>query len=168
MTISMYQSSIPVFIHQLNNLAGILNKAAAHAEVKKIDPNVFVNFRLAPDMFPLVRQVQIVSDTVKSGAARLAGIEVPSFEDNETNFVQLQERLSKTIKFLQTISAKQIDGSEELKISYTQRNKEYNYIGQPYLLNYILPNLYFHITITYAILRHNGVEIGKKDYLGNS
>ena len=167
MTISMYQSSIPVFIRHLNNLSVILKKGEAYAAAKKIDGSVLMNCRLAPDMFPLVRQVQITSDTVKAGAARLAGIEVPSFEDNETTFEQLQERIAKTIKFLQSIKAEQIDGSESKKISYTHRNKENNFIGLPYLLNYTLPNLYFHITIAYAILRHNGVEVGKKDYLGD-
>jgi len=167
MTISMYQSSIPVFIKNLENLSAILKKAEAHAEAKKIDQSVFLNARLFPDMFPLVRQIQITSDTVKAGAARLAGVEVPSFEDVEKTFGELQERIAKTVKFLQNIKAEQIDGTEEKKITYTQRGKESNFIGQPYLLNYVLPNLYFHIMATYAILRHNGVEIGKKDYLGN-
>jgi len=163
----MYQSSIPVFIKNLENLSAILNKAATHAEVKKIDQSVFLNARLFPDMLPLVRQVQIATDSVKAGAARLADVEVPSFEDLEKTFLELQERISKTIKFLQSIKSEQIDGSEEKKISYVQRGKESNFIGQPYLLNYVLPNLYFHITTAYAILRHNGLEIGKKDYLGN-
>ena len=167
MSISMYQSSIPVFIHKLHNLSEILKKGEAFAKAKKIDESILINSRLAPDMLPLVRQIQITSDTIKAGAARLAGIEVPSFEDNETTFEQLQERITKTIKFLQSIKADQIDGSEKKKISYTQHGKENNFIGQSYLLNYILPNLYFHITIAYAILRHNGVEIGKKDYLGD-
>ncbi len=166
MTSAMYQSSIPVFIHNLNNLSNILKKAAAFAEAKKIDPAVLINSRLAPDMLPLVRQIQITSDTAKAGAARIAEIEVPSFEDNETTFDQLQERIAKTISFLQTIKPEQIDGKEELKIHYVQRNKENNYIGLPYLNCYVLPNLYFHITVAYAILRHNGVELGKKDYLG--
>ncbi|MCE3254555.1 MAG: hypothetical protein K0R25_49 [Rickettsiaceae bacterium] len=168
MTISMYQCSIPVFIHKLSNLSAILKKAADHCEAKKIDPSVLINSRLFPDMFPLVRQVQIASDSVKAGAARLAQIEIPSFEDKETTFADLQERIAKTIKFLQTIKPEQIDGSEELKISYEQRGKQHNFIGLPYLLNWVLPNLYFHITTAYAILRHNGVEVGKKDYLGNS
>jgi hypothetical protein len=164
----MYQCSIPVFIHKLSNLSAILKKAADHCEAKKIDPSVLINSRLFPDMFPLVRQVQIASDSVKAGAARLAQIEIPSFEDKETTFADLQERIAKTIKFLQTIKPEQIDGSEELKISYEQRGKQHNFIGLPYLLNWVLPNLYFHITTAYAILRHNGVEVGKKDYLGNS
>lgn len=167
MTISMYQSSVPVFIRQLTNLSNILTKAAAHSETKKIDPTALITFRLFPDMFPLSRQVQIACDSVKAGAARLAEIEIPSHEDTETTFAELQERITKTIAFLQTIKAEQIDGKEELKISYTQRNRESNFIGQPYLLHYVLPNLYFHITAAYAILRHNGVEVGKKDYLGS-
>lgn len=164
----MYQSSIPVFIHNLNNLSAILKKAAEHAEAKKIEPSVLINSRLFPDMLPLIRQVQIASDTVKASAARLSEIEVPSFEDNETNFADLQERIAKTIKFLQTIKPEQIDDKEELKISYFQHGKDRNFVGLPYLLNWALPNLYFHITTTYAILRHNGVEIGKKDFLGNA
>jgi len=163
----MYQSSIPVFIHKLENLSTILEKGAADSEARKIDEAIFINARIAPDMFPLSRQVQIACDSAKAGAARLAGIEVPSFEDNETTFLQLKDRVAKTIKFLQSIEAAQIDGSEDRKITYTQRGKESNFIGQQYLLNYVLPNLYFHITATYLILRHNGVDIGKRDFLGN-
>ena len=166
MTISMYQSSVPVFIRQLRNLSAILTKAAAHAEAKKIEQTVFTSSRLFPDMFPLARQVQIACDTVKAGAARLAGEEVPNFEDTEVTFDQLQERINKTVKFLESLRADQIDGKEEQQITYIQRGKESKFIGQPYLLNYILPNLYFHITTSYAILRHLGVEIGKKDFLG--
>lgn len=163
----MYQASVPVFIRNLQNLSTILNKGAANAEARKIDPTVLINSRLAPDMFPLSRQVQIACDAAKVGAARLAQVEIPSFEDSETTFDQLQERITKTINFLQTFKAEQIDGTEELKITYTQRNRESNFIGQQYLLNYALPNLFFHITAAYAILRHNGVEVGKKDYLGS-
>lgn len=167
MTISMYQSSVPVFIHKLQNLSAILDKGAADAEARKIDPAIFVNGRIAPTMFALSRQVQIACDTAKAGAARLAGVEFPAFEDSETTFDQLKERIAKTIKFLQSIDAAKIDGSEERKITYTQRGKESNFIGQPYLLNYLLPNLYFHITATYLILRHNGVDVGKRDFLGS-
>lgn len=167
MTISMYQSSVPVFINKLENLSAILDKGAADAETRKIDPSVFVNARIAPTMFSLSRQVQIACDTAKAGAARLAGIEPPAFEDSETTFPQLKERIANTIKFLQSIDAAKIDGSEDRKITYTQRGKESNFIGQPYLLNYVLPNLYFHITTTYLILRNNGVEVGKRDFLGN-
>ena len=144
-----------------------MQKAADHSEAKKIEPSVFINARLFPDMLPLIRQVQIASDAVKATVARLAEIEVPSFEDNEASFADLQGRIVKTIKFLQTIKPEQIDGKEELKISYFQHGKDRNFVGLPYLLNWALPNLYFHITTAYAILRHNGVEIGKKDFLGN-
>jgi len=168
MTISMYQTLVPTAIHNLKNLSVILSKAEAHAEAKKIEQNVFLNSRLFPDMFPLVRQVQIACDSAKAGAARLAEIEIPSHADTEQTFGDLQERVKKTINFLESVKADQIDGKEGLKISYTQHGRERNFIGLPYLLNWVLPNLFFHITTTYAILRHNGVEIGKKDYLGNS
>lgn len=168
MTISIYKTLVPTVIHNLQNLSAILKKAEAHAEAKKIDPSVFINARLFPDMFPLVRQVQIACDTAKAGAARLAEIEIPSYADNEQSFSDLQERITKTINFLKTIKANQLDEKEELKISYHQHGRDRNFIGLPYLLNYVLPNIFFHITTTYAILRHNGVEIGKKDYLGNA
>jgi len=162
----MYQASIPSFVRMLGNLSAILDKAAAHAEVKKIDPEVFINARLAPDMFPLSRQVQIATDMVKGCAARLAGIEVPRYEDNETTFDELQARIDKTKAFLQSISASQIDGSEERQITLKFGSRELSFLGQPYLLDFVLPNFHFHLSMTYAILRHNGVEIGKKDYIG--
>lgn len=167
MTISMYQASIPPFIRLLNNLSVILDKAAAHAEAKKIDPSVFIQARLAPDMFPLVRQVQIATDGVKGFAARAAGVEIPVFEDVESSFPELKERIAKTIKFLESFKPNQIDGTEAKEISVTMRGKTTNYIGQPFLLTYVIPNFYFHLTTTYAILRHNGVEIGKRDFLGS-
>lgn len=168
MTISMYQALVPVSIHNLQNLSAILKKAESYATAKKIDQSVLINARLFPDMLPLVRQVQIACDTAKASASRLAEIEIPSHADTEQNFSELQERIEKTIAFLKTIEAKQIDGKEELKISYHQHGRDRNFIGLPYLLNWALPNLFFHITTAYAILRHNGLEIGKKDYLGNS
>jgi hypothetical protein len=167
MTISMYNSLVPVAIHKLENLSVILQKAADHAAAKKIEESVLLNSRLFPDMFPMVRQVQIACDSAKAGASRLAEIEIPSHPDTEQNFAELQARIQKTIEFLKTIKPTQIDGKEELKISYTQHGRERNFIGLPYLNNWVLPNIYFHITTAYAILRHNGVEIGKKDYLGN-
>lgn len=166
MTISMFESSIPVFIHNLENLSAILQKGAAYAATKKVDETILTSARLFPDMFPLTRQVQIACDTAKAGAARLAEIEVPAHPDVEQNFSELQARIEKTVEFLKTIKPEQINGKEDLKISYHQHGKDRNYVGLPYLLNYVLPNLYFHITTTYAILRHNGVEIGKKDFLG--
>jgi len=154
-------------VRMLDNLSGILDKAAAHAEAKKIDPAIFVNARLAPDMFPLSRQVQIATDMVKGCAARLAGIEVPSYEDNETTFSELQARIAKTKAFIESVSASQVDGSEERKITLKFGSKELSFLGQAYLLDFVLPNFHFHLTTTYAILRHNGVEIGKKDYTGD-
>ena len=167
MSLNMYQASIPVFIRMLGNLSTILDKALAHAEAKKIDPAIFINARLTPDMFPLSRQVQIATDMVKGCAARLAGIEVPSYEDNETTFADLQARIAKTVTFLQSVSDGQINGSEDRTVTLKLRDKEISFLGQPYLLDFVLPNFYFHITATYAILRHNGVEIGKMDYLGS-
>jgi len=166
MSLTMYQASIPAFVRMLGNLSAILDKAAAHAEAKKIDPEVFINARLTPDMFPLSRQVQIATDMVKGCAARLAGIEVPRYEDNETTFAELQARIDKTKAFLQSISASQIDGSEERQITLKFGSRELSFLGQPYLLDFVLPNFHFHLSMTYAILRHNGVEIGKKDYIG--
>ncbi|MGZ4978009.1 MAG: DUF1993 domain-containing protein [Methylobacter sp.] len=167
MSLTMYQASIPVFLRMLGNLSAILDKAAAHAEAKKIDPSIFINARLAPDMFPLSRQVQIATDMDKGCAARLAGIEVPSYEDNEATFAELQARIDKTKTFIQSVSASQIDGSEERQVTLKFGSRELGFLGQAYLLDFVLPNFYFHITTTYSILRHNGVEIGKKDYTGD-
>lgn len=166
MSITMYQASIPSFVRMLGNLSAILDKAVAHTEAKKIDPAIFVNARLTPDMYPLSRQVQIATDIVKGCAARLAGIDVPSYADNETTFAELQARITKTVAFLQSVSAAQIDGSEERKITLKFGSREINLLGQAYLLDFVFPNFHFHLTTTYAILRHNGVEIGKMDYIG--
>lgn len=168
MTISMYKASVPTFIRMLDNLAAILEKAAAHAEAKKIDPAVLVGSRLFPDMFPLVKQVQIATDAAKGGAARLAGLEPPAFEDNEATFADLVARVRKTVAYLQTLEPGQIDGSEDRTVTWKTRTATKSMQGMPYLLNHVLPNLYFHITTTHCILRHNGVEIGKGDYLGRS
>jgi len=151
----------------LANLSAILDKVAAHAEAKKIDQSIFVNGRLTPDMFPLSRQVQIATDMVKGCAARLAGIEVPSYEDNESSFSELQARIEKTKVFLESVSAGQIDGSEDRKITVKFGSRELNFLGQAYLFDFVIPNFHFHLSTTYAILRHHGVEIGKKDYTGN-
>ncbi|HEY6611653.1 MAG TPA: DUF1993 domain-containing protein [Pseudomonas sp.] len=166
MSLSMYQASIPMLLRGLDSLAAILAKAAAHAAARKIAPEVFLNARLAPDMLPLVRQVQIVSDTAKGCAARLAGIEVPSYADTEASFHELQERLAKTVTFLKGVAPEQIDGSEERAIVLKAHDQEIHFTGRTYLLGFVLPNFYFHLTTAYAILRHNGVELGKKDYLG--
>jgi uncharacterized protein len=167
MSLTLYEASIPVFIRMLGNLSSILDKAVTHAEAKKIDPAILINARLAPDMYPLVKQVQIATDMVKGCAARLAGVDVPSYEDNEMTFSDLKARIGKTTAFLHSINAEQINGSEAKTVTLNLRGKEVNFIGQPYLLDFVLPNLYFHITIAYAILRHNGLEIGKMDYLGS-
>ena len=168
MNISMYQASVPVFIRMLDNLAAILEKAAAHAEARKIDPAVLVASRLYPDMFPLVKQVQIASDAAKGGAARLAQMEPPAYEDNEATLADLVARLRRTVDYLRTIKAEQVDGSEDRTVTWKTRTATKSMQGMPYLLNHVLPNLYFHVATAYAILRHNGVEIGKGDYLGRS
>ncbi len=165
MSLSMYQASIPVLIRHLGILGDILAKGAADAEARKIDPSVYVNARLAPDMLPLARQVQIASDISKGAGARLAGMEAPSFADTETSFDELQERIKKTIAFLNGIKPAQIDGSEEKAIALTVGGNALKFTGQQYLLGFALPNLYFHVTTVYAILRHNGVPLGKRDYL---
>lgn len=167
MPLSMYQASIPIFTRALGILATLLDKAAAHAEARKIDAAVFINARLAPDMFPLGRQVQAASDAAKSCAARLAGIEVPSFPDTETTFPELKQRIAKTVAFLGSLRPAQIDGSEEQAITLKLRGREVAFSGQNYLFAFALPNFFFHVTTAYDILRHNGLEIGKADYLGN-
>jgi uncharacterized protein len=166
MTISMYQASVPPLIRSLNNLIVILEKGAAHAESRKIDPAVLINSRLFPDMFSLAKQVQIASDVARRGVARLAGVDAPKFEDDETTFAELIARLQKTTIYLETISPDQIDGSEEKPIALPMGDQTINLEGLPYLLTFVLPNVYFHVTTTYNILRHSGVELGKLDYLG--
>ncbi len=166
MSLSMYQASIPVIVRFLERLSAILAKGEAHATAKKIDPSVFINARLAPDMFPLSRQVQIATDVTKGGVARLAGVEIPSYADTESSFAELQERIKKTIAFVQGIKAPQIDGSETRTISLKVGGRELSFDGLTYLLNFVMPNLFFHVTTAYDILRHNGVELGKGDFLG--
>lgn len=166
MTISMYQASVPVFIRTLNNLVGILEKGAKYADTKKIDPSVLINSRLFPDMFPLSRQVQIASDIAKRGVAQLAGIEAPQFEDTETTFPELIDRIQKTISYLDTFKSEQIDNSEEKTITLKMRDNTLSFQGMPFLLYFVLPNVYFHVTTAYDILRHCGVEVGKQDFLG--
>jgi hypothetical protein len=162
----MYQASIPGLVHMLRNLDAILARAAAHAEAKKIEPAVLVNSRLYPDMLPLARQIQIATDTAKGCGARLAGEEPPKYEDTEASFPELSARIQKTIAYLESIKAEAIEGSEEREITLRLRNASYTFRGVSYLLNFVLPNFYFHVTTAYAILRHNGVELGKQDYLG--
>ena len=166
MAISMFEASVPSLKHILGSLAAILRKAADHAGSRKIDQSVFISARLFPDMLPLIKQVQIATDMSKLCAARLAGIDIPKFEDNETTFDDLQARIAKTIAFLDGIKVSQINGSEEREIVLQLHETKLEFKGKDFLLSWVLPNVYFHVTTAYAILRHNGVEIGKKDYLG--
>jgi uncharacterized protein len=166
MPITLYQASIPPLIRVSNNLAAILEKGAAHAEAKKIDPAVLINSRLFPDMLPLLKQIQIASDVARKGVARLAGLEAPKIEDDETTFPKLIDRLKKTAAYLETFMPAQIDGSEEKLISLPMGDKTMTLEGLPYLISFVLPNVYFHASTAYNILRHNGVELGKLDYLG--
>ena len=167
MSISMFQASAPRFANTLRNLAAILDKAAAHAEAKKIDPLALTSFRLYPDMFPLSRQVQIACDTAKVAVARLAGVEIPKHEDTEKTFEELKARIAKTLDFIATLKAAQVDGSEDKDIVLKLQGKDVPFKGMQYLLGFAWPNFYFHCTTAYAILRHNGVEIGKRDIIGN-
>ncbi len=167
MTISMYQASAPRFASTLQNLAGILDKAQAHCEAKKIDPLVLTSARLYPDMFALARQVQIACDSAKGAVARLAGVEIQKHEDTEQTFDALKARIAKTLDFIATVKPAQIDGTEEKEIVLKLQGKEVPFKGLQYLLGFAWPNFYFHATTAYNILRHNGVEIGKRDFIGN-
>lgn len=167
MTSFMYAASIPPMINSLTHLRAILEKAMAYAEAKKIDPSVLVNARLYPDMYPLSRQVQIATDVAKGAASRLAGLEPPKYDDNETTFPELIARLDKTITLLKLFTPDQIDGTEQKTILLTRHDRTSEFTGLAYLSNFVLPNVYFHVTTAYAILRHNGLDIGKKDFLGH-
>ena len=162
----MYQASVPVFSRALNNLAAILEKAAAQAEAKKIDPAVLIGYRLYPDMLPLARQIHIATDGAKGGVARLAGVEPPKYEDNEASFPDLIARLRKTVAYLESIKPEQIDGSEDKTVTWKTQTTTRSMQGMPYLLSHVTPNVYFHLTTAYDILRHCGIEIGKQDFLG--
>ena len=166
MNISMYQASAPRFVNTLKNLSSILDKAQAHTDAKKIDPRVLTAARLFPDMFAMSRQVQSACDTAKGAVARLAGIEIPVHEDTEQTFEELKARIAKTMTFIQTIQPAQVDGSEDREVVLKFRSGEVKFKGMQYLLGQALPNFYFHVTTAYNILRHNGVEVGKKDYIG--
>jgi hypothetical protein len=166
MSITMYQASVPQFIRMLGNLKGILDKAAAHAAARKIAETVILDARLFPDMFPLTRQVQIATDFARGTGARLAGVEPPPVEDNERSFAELAARVDVAIAYLRTLPAAQIDGSEARQITRTIRGAPKTFVGLNYLVQYALPNFYFHLATAYAILRHNGIEIGKGDFVG--
>jgi hypothetical protein len=168
MPLSMHQASAPVFIQALKGLSTVLRKAAAHAEAKGYDPVALLQARLYPDMFPLVRQVQICTDFAKGATARLAGEEPAAWTDEETSFDDLIARVEKTVAYVGGFGADSIDGSEAREITLVRRGVSSVVAGQTYLLGQAMPNFYFHLTTAYAILRHNGVEVGKKDYLGTS
>jgi hypothetical protein len=166
MTISMYQASVAVFIKMLTNLKGILQKAVAHAQAKKIDERALLDARLFPDMFAFTRQVQIATSLAIGGGARLAGLEPPSFEDNEQSFAELVSRVDRSLDYLRTLTAAQVDGSEGREIVRPIRGEPKRFTGLGYLLQFILPNFYFHVTTAYDLLRHNGIDLGKQDFIG--
>jgi hypothetical protein len=166
MAISMYQASVPQLRKMLVNLTAILTKAEEHVEAKGMDGKVLVEARLSPDMFPLAKQVQIACDQVKFGLARLASVEAPKFDDTESTLAQLKGRIAKTIAFIDSIKPEQVDGTEAKEIQFSIKEWSFEFVGEQYVLTWIIPNFYFHVTTTYNILRHNGVELGKTDYLG--
>ena len=167
MTISMYQASVPRFVNILGNLSNILDKAQAHIDTRKLDDATLTTYRLFPDMLPMAKQVQIACDAAKGVVARLAGVEIPVHEDNEKTLAELKARIAKTIFFVQSVTPEQIDGTEDKDIVIKRGDKETHYKGMQFLLGHAIPNFYFHVTTTYNILRHNGIEIGKRDYIGN-
>jgi len=164
--LSMFDATIPPLKRTLTNLSAILKKGEDYANAKKIEPAVLLNARLFPDMYPLTRQVQIATDMSKGAAARLAGLDVPKYEDNETTFAELQARIAKTIAFLESIKPAQLEGSEARAVVISVRKIDLKFTGQDYLLKWVNPNVYFHVTTAYNILRHNGVELGKQDFWG--
>jgi uncharacterized protein len=166
MSLSMHSASVPIFVRMLGNLTQWLDKAEANAAARKFDPAVLLGARLAPDMLPLSKQIQIACDTAKFGVARLAGVEAPKFDDTETTLAELRERVRKTVDFVQSVAAAQVDGSEQREIIVPRRDGALRLEGEAYLKHYALPNFFFHVTTTYALLRHNGVDLGKSDYLG--
>jgi hypothetical protein len=168
MPLSMSQASAPVFLQGLKGLSGVLAKASAQAEARKIDQSAYLQARLYPDMLPMTRQVQIACDFAKGAVARLAGADMPTYEDTETSFAELKARIDKTMAYIAGIDPKAIDGSEDKDIVLVRRGETFTFKGQPYLLEQALPNFWFHVTTAYAILRHNGVEIGKKDFLATA
>ena len=162
----MYQASAPRFVNILHNLSAIIDKAEAHCAAKKIEPSALTTARLFPDMFPFTRQVQIACDTAKGAVARLAGVDIPKHEDTEQTFAELKARIAKAIDFVESVSAGKIDGSEDKEIVLQMRSGERRFKGMQYLLGHAYPNFYFHVTTAYNILRHNGVEVGKADFIG--
>ncbi len=168
MNISMYQASAPRFVNILKNLSGILDKAQAHADAKNLNPTVLTGDRLYPDMFTMAHQVQVACDTAKGAVARLGGVEIPKHEDTEQTLAELKARIAKTIEFIGTVKPAQIDGTEDKAIVLKLGGQEVKFTGMQYLLGFAHPNFYFHVTTAYNILRHNGVEIGKRDFIGSA
>ena len=166
MSITMYSASVPVFVRMLGNLASWLDKAEAHAQAKKFDPAVYLGARLAPDMLPFTKQIQIACDGPKFALVRLGGVEAPKFDDTETSIAELRERLHATLEFIKSVPAEKIDGTEDKEVTIPRRDGPITMKGEAYLKHFVLPNFFFHVTTVYALLRHNGVELGKKDYLG--
>lgn len=166
MIISMYQASAPCFANMLTNLSAILEKAQAHVDAKKLDAAALTDFRLFPDMFSMKRQVQVACDTAKGAVARLAGVDIPKHEDTEESFSELSARIAKTVDFIKSITPAQIDGSEDKEIALRLGGHSVRFTGMQYLLGFALPNFYFHVTTAYDILRHNGIELAKRDYIG--
>ena len=167
MSITMHSASVPIFVRMLGNMTVWLEKAEAHAQAKKFEPAVYLTSRLAPDMLPFTKQIQIACDAVKFGIARLAAVEAPKFEDNETSLADLRARIRKTIDFVESVPASKIDGSEGRDVIVPRRDGSMTLKGEVYLKHFALPNFFFHVTTVYALLRHNGVELGKADYLGS-
>ena len=167
MTISMHSASAPIFAKTLSNMLLWLEAAKQHAEAKKFDTSVYLGLRLAPDMLPFTKQIQIACDAAKFGVARLGGVEAPKFDDTEASLADLRERIRKTLEFIRSVQADAIDGTEAKDITVPRRDGNITMKGEAYLKNYVLPNFFFHVTTAYALLRHNGVELGKGDYLGS-
>ena len=166
MALSMHSACAPIYLTMLGNLSKWLDKAVTHAQSRKFDPDTLLTSRLAPDMLSLAKQVQIACDTAKFGIARLAGIEAPKFDDTETTIAQLQQRIAATIAYVQSVPASAVDGSEDKPVSVPVRGRDpLQFTGEQYLQRFALPNFFFHVTTAYALLRHNGVELGKADYL---
>jgi hypothetical protein len=163
---TMYQASVPVFLHMLNATSGLLDKAAAHVTARKIAPDALLTARLFPDMYTFTKQVQIACDFAKATVSRLAGMEIPKYEDSEKSFDELKARIAKTVDFLKTFQPAQIDGTEDNTITFPTGGQTMTLTGEKYLTLFALPNFYFHLTTAYAILRHNGIELGKRDFMG--
>ena len=166
MSITMYSASVPVFVRMLGNLVNWLDKAEAHATAKKFEPSVYLGARFAPDMLPFTSQIQIACDMAKFGISRLAGVDAPKFDDKEASLAELRDRVRATIEFIQSVPAAKIDGTDDKDITIPRRDGTMTLKGEVYLKHFVMPNVYFHLTNTYTLLRHNGVELGKMDFLG--